>query len=136
MAGAVWLAAGFNVARLGIISYQRLPSITLMYILLSAAVFCLFGLMFLRMSKKHCRRIRGYEEDTRPFWHFFDLKAYIIMAVMMGGGIWLRSSGLAQLFSQAAFHQGDHVRQGLFLIRPLADKRNLIPAFHAGPKNA
>ena len=40
-----------------------------------------------------------------------------------------------QLFSQAAFHQGDHVRQGLFLIRPLADKRNLIPAFHAGPKN-
>ena len=106
VAGAVWLAAGFNVARLGIISYQRLPSITLMYILLSAAVFCLFGLMFLRMSKKHCRRIRGYEEDTRPFWHFFDLKAYIIMAVMMGGGIWLRFSGLAPDSFIAVFYTG------------------------------
>ena len=39
VAGAVWLAAGFNVARLGIISYQRLPSITLMYILLSPSLF-------------------------------------------------------------------------------------------------
>lgn len=28
-------------------------------------------------------------------WNFFDLKAYLIMAFMMGGGIWLRNSGLA-----------------------------------------
>ena len=36
-----------------------------------------------RMSKKHTKRILGYEGD-RPFWHFFDLKAYLIMACMMG----------------------------------------------------
>ena len=35
-----------------------------------------------RMSKKHTKRILGYEGD-RPFWHFFDLKAYLIMAFMM-----------------------------------------------------
>ena len=44
----------------------------------------IFGMMFFKMSKKHTKRIMGYEA-TRPFWHFFDLKAYIIMACMMGG---------------------------------------------------
>ena len=39
-------------------------------------------------------------------WHFFDAKAYIIMAVMMGGGIWLRSSGLAPEAFIAVFYTG------------------------------
>lgn len=34
------------------------------------------------------------QSDSRPFWHFFDLKAYIIMACMMGGGIGLREAGV------------------------------------------
>lgn len=46
-----------------------------------------------RMSKKHTKRILGYEGD-RPFWHFFDLKAYLMMACMMGGGIVLRAAGI------------------------------------------
>lgn len=45
------------------------------------------------MSKKHTKRILGYEGD-RPFWHFFDLKAYLMMACMMGGGIGLRAAGI------------------------------------------
>ena len=46
-----------------------------------------------RMSKKHTKRILGYEGD-RPFWHFFDLKAYLMMACMMIGGIGLRAAGI------------------------------------------
>lgn len=61
--------------------------------LLSTVVFCVFGLMFLKMSKKHTKRIFGYEE-YRPFWHFFDLKAYLIMTCMMGGGIGFRAAGI------------------------------------------
>ena len=34
------------------------------------------------------------QSDRRPFWHFFDLKAYIIMACMMGGEIGLREAGV------------------------------------------
>lgn len=34
------------------------------------------------------------QSDRRPFWHFFDLKAYIIMACMMGGVIGLREAGV------------------------------------------
>lgn len=91
-AGAVWLIAGFNVARLGILSYRIIEPKWYMY-LLTVLVFALFGAMFFKMSKKHTKRILGYEGD-RPFWHFFDLKAYLIMACMMGGGIGLRAAGI------------------------------------------
>lgn len=106
VAGCVWLIAGINVARLGIISYGIIPHISILHILLSIAVFCAFGLMFFKMSIKHTKRIKGYEEEFRPVWHFFDLKSYIIMAVMMGGGIWLRSSGLVPDVFIAVFYTG------------------------------
>lgn len=106
VAGVVWLLAGFNVARLGVISYRTLPAVTAVPVLLSVLVFCAFGAMFFSMSLKHGKRIRGYREERRPIWHFFDLKAYIIMAVMMGGGIWLRSSGLVPDVFIAVFYTG------------------------------
>ena len=69
-------------------------------------VFGLFGSMFFRMSQKHTRRIRGYAGETQPFWRFFDRKAYLIMAVMMGGGISLRYSGLVPEVFVAVFYTG------------------------------
>ena len=106
IAGCVWLIAGFNVARLGVLSYQKLASISVFHILLSLVVFCAFGMMFFKMSIKHTKRIKGYKEEFRPVWHFFDLKAYMIMAVMMGGGIGLRSSGLVPDVFIAVFYTG------------------------------
>lgn len=106
IAGGVWLAAGFNVARLGIISYNKLAEVGIMHILLSLTVFCAFGFMFYRMTVKHTRRISSCQQETRPFWTFFDLKAYLIMAFMMGGGIWLRNSGLAPDVFIAVFYTG------------------------------
>lgn len=106
IAGFVWLIAGFNVARLGILSYGLIPAVTMVHILLSVLVFCVFGLMFYKMSAKHTKRIKGYPQETKPIWHFFDLKAYLIMAFMMGGGIWLRSSGLVPNVFIAVFYTG------------------------------
>lgn len=106
IAGCVWLIAGINVARLGIISYMWLDRISYVHILLSLAVFCAFGFMFYKMSMKHTKRIKGYREEYKPVWKFFELKSYIIMAVMMGGGIWLRSSGLAPEVFIAVFYAG------------------------------
>lgn len=87
VAGVVWLAAGVNVAKLGILSYRPISPVFAWHILLSAVIFCVFGLMFFKMSLKHNKRIKSYAEELRPIWNFFDIKAYIIMAVMMGGGI-------------------------------------------------
>ncbi|MDD7389223.1 MAG: hypothetical protein PUG60_06115 [Lachnospiraceae bacterium] len=106
VAGCVWLIAGFNVARLGVLSYGKLLKITAVHIFLSLLVFCAFGMMFFKMSMKHTKRIRSYRETFRPVWHFFDLKGYLIMAVMMGGGIWLRSSGLVPDVFIAVFYTG------------------------------
>lgn len=58
-----------------------------------------------RMSKKHTKRILGYEGD-RPFWHFFDLKAYLMMACMMIGGIGLRAAGIFPNTFIAFFYTG------------------------------
>ena len=92
IAGIVWLMAGFNVARLGVLSYAVIEKRWYLYVL-SAVVFVLFGRMFFKMSKKHTKRIIGYEE-YRPFWHFFDVKAYLMMACMMSGGIGFRAAGI------------------------------------------
>ena len=56
-----------------------------------------------------CASAAVIEKDCRewkPVWHFLDLKAYCIMAVMMGGGIWLRSSGLVPDVFIAVFYTG------------------------------
>ena len=51
-------------------------------------------------------RISGYAQETKPVWHFFDLKSYCIMIFMMGGGIWLRASGLVPATFIAVFYTG------------------------------
>lgn len=104
IAGIVWLIAGFNVARLGVLSYRVIESKWYLYIL-TIVVFCAFGMMFFKMSQKHTKRIMGYEA-TRPFWHFFDLKAYMIMACMMGGGIGFRAAGIFPDIFIAFFYSG------------------------------
>ena len=104
IAGIVWLIAGFNVARLGVLSYLEIEQQWYWY-LLSIVILTLFGLMFFRMSQKHTKRIMGYEE-RQQFWKFFDLKAYIIMAVMMGGGIGLRAAGVFPNWFVAFFYTG------------------------------
>lgn len=104
IAGIVWMIAGFNVARLGVMSYLNIERRWYLY-LLSGLVFLLFGSMFFRMSQKHTKRILDYE-DYRPFWHFFDLKAYLIMTCMMSVGIGFRAAGIFPEIFVAFFYSG------------------------------
>ncbi|MCQ2521684.1 MAG: hypothetical protein MJ105_04845 [Lachnospiraceae bacterium] len=105
IAGIIWMIAGFNVVRLGILSY-RLIEIAWYLPVFSVIIFALFGLMFYKMTQKHSKRIMSYEEVYRPFWNFFDVKSYIIMAVMMGGGIGLRNAGVFPDIFVAFFYTG------------------------------
>lgn len=104
--GCVWIIAGANIARLGIQAYKTMGKVPMLDIILSLVVFGAFAGMFFRLSGKHSNRIHAYEEDTRSFWHFFDLKSYIIMAVMMSGGMWLRMSGIVSDEFIAFFYTG------------------------------
>ncbi len=105
IAGIVWMIAGFNVVRLGIISYGAVEMKWYLPVL-SVVIFLLFGAMFYKMTQKHGKRIRDYEEYYRPVWNFFDRKAYLIMAVMMGGGIGLRNAGVFPDVFVAFFYTG------------------------------
>lgn len=90
----VWNAAGFNILRIGLISYP--PYRSVLNFLLSILVFAVFQkFIFGKLVKKHTTRIRSYKEERHFFLKFFDGKAFAIMAVMMSGGIGLRVSGLA-----------------------------------------
>lgn len=104
IAGIVWMIAGFNVARLGVLSYLNIERTWYLYFF-SLVVFMSFGLMFFKMSQKHTKRILGYEE-YRPFWHFFDFKAYLIMICMMSGGIGFRAAGIFPEIFIAFFYSG------------------------------
>lgn len=104
IAGLVWLIAGFNVTRLGILSYGRVDKTLYLYIF-TILIFTIFGRMFFKMSEKHTKRILAYEEK-RQFWNFFDLKSYLIMVFMMSMGIGLRASGIVPEFFIAFFYTG------------------------------
>lgn len=44
-------------------------------------------MMFSKLVGKHAARIRSYGEEKMHVLKFFDVRGYLIMAVMMGGGI-------------------------------------------------
>lgn len=105
LACLVWLAAGGNILRLGVLSYP--PFVNVWNVLLSILVFTIFGrFIFGPLVKKHRTRIAGYDEQKQYFFRFFDGKSFLIMAFMMGGGIWLRASGLAPDVFIAVFYSG------------------------------
>ena len=82
LAGIVWLAAGFNILRIGIISYKSY--VTLINLALSAAVFFLFWFMvFGKLVRRHTDRIVRYEEEMQFILKFFERKSFCIMVLMM-----------------------------------------------------
>ena len=84
IAALVWSAAGFNILRIGLLACP--PYRTIVNYLLSAVVFTVFQIfIFGRLVNKHTARISAYEEELHLFLKFFDVKSFIIMAVMMTG---------------------------------------------------
>ena len=62
--------------------------------------------VFSRLVRKHTGRIRARTEDRLPFWHFFNASSWVVMAVMMGGGMALRVSHLMPDWMIAFFYSG------------------------------
>lgn len=63
-------------------------------------------MVFNRLVNKHTARIKAYQEEKRYFWNFFDLKSFIIMAIMMTGGILIRKYQLLDMNFIAFFYTG------------------------------
>lgn len=105
IASIVWLIAGFNVLRIGIQTYKGYT--TLFNFFLSAIVFIIFWFMvFYKLTKKHTHRIFAYEIEKQFFLKFFDIKSFIIMALMMTFGIMIRTFNLLPDRFIAVFYTG------------------------------
>ena len=101
----VWNIAGFNILCIGLLAYPDYRG--LLNYCLSALVFIIFQIfIFGKLVKKHTTRINGYQEERHFFLKFFDRKAFAIMAVMIAGSIYLRTSGLAPEQFIAIFYTG------------------------------
>ena len=132
LACLVWSAAGFNILRIGLMAYPAY--LTAVNYLLSVLVFAVFQwFIFGKLVKKHTARITSYLEERHFFLNFFDGKAFVIMAVMMTGGIGLRVSGLAPERFIAVFYTG---LGGALLLAGLLFGRNFGRAvLTPGPDN-
>lgn len=106
IAAAVWFIAGANIARLGIIAIGEGTAPLWLLVIGVPVVFIAFHAMFSRLVGKHADRIRGYGENRMHVLRFFDVKGYVIMTIMMGGGISLRAFGIVPGWFVAFFYTG------------------------------
>ncbi|RFD80271.1 hypothetical protein AXE77_01860 [Gardnerella vaginalis] len=105
LACLVWTVAGSNILRLGLLAYA--DYISPLNCALSLLVFLLFQfLIFGKLVTKHTARIKAYEDDKQFFLKFFDVKSFVIMAVMITGGITLRASNIVPEQFIAVFYTG------------------------------
>ena len=106
IAAAVWMLAGLNIFRLGILSATETYIQPWILIVGIPVIFILFHMMFSKLVGKHADRIREYGEERMHVLKFFDVKGYIMMAIMMGGGIALRSFGIVPPWFVGFFYTG------------------------------
>ena len=123
VAGIVWLAAGINIANIGVHAFMNEHGwIVAVLAVGSVVVFSLFHIkIFVKMVRKHADRILGYVQDRMFVLRFFDAKGYVMMAIMMGGGISLRMLGVLPDWFVSLFYTGIGaaliVAGGTFLLR-------------------
>jgi hypothetical protein len=107
IAGLVWCAAGAMVTMIGLPLEFGLAPHELILIPLAAMIFLAFYFMvFTKLVHKHTGRIRANPADRLPFWNFFNLPSWIVMFVMMGGGMALRFSHVMPDDVIAFFYSG------------------------------
>lgn len=106
IAAVVWLAAGINIARLGVLSIADGGTHLWLLLIGIPCVFVAFHTMFSKLVGKHSDRIRTYGKKPTHVLRFFDIKGYVMMAIMMGGGIALRSFGIVPDWFVAFFYTG------------------------------
>jgi hypothetical protein len=131
IAGLVWCAAGAMVTFVGLPLEIRLAASQLVLLPLAAAIFVAFYFfVFSRLVRMHTARIRARTEDRLPVWHFFNASSWVVMAVMMGGGMALRFSHLVPDWFIAFFYSGLGVALflcGLRFVGVFARRDVLVP---------
>jgi hypothetical protein len=95
VAGCVWTMAGGILISRALLELWSIHHYIWIEILIGIAFGTIFYLiLFARISKKHITRITLITIDNPCFFSFFNLRSYIMMAVMITAGILLRKLDL------------------------------------------
>lgn len=106
IAGLVWIIAGANILRIGIITWVDDQREWLFKTGEAIVVFLLFfSLIFRRLYNKHTERI-GQKADRNCPFSFFDVKGWLIMGFMITLGILVRKLHLLPTSFIAGFYTG------------------------------
>lgn len=93
IAGAVWMVAGVNILRIGVLTWLSDSHFWLFKVGEAIIIFLLFFLfVFRRLYNKHSHRISSKTEKSCPF-SFFDKKGWAVMIFMITLGILIRKYG-------------------------------------------
>lgn len=105
-AGIVWIVAGANILRIGIVTWFSDSEYWLFKIGEATIIFLLFFLfVFKKLYYKHTQRIERKKDKNCPF-SFFDVKGWIIMTFMITLGITIRSLHLLPDAFISVFYTG------------------------------
>lgn len=105
IAGIVWLIAGYNVLKIGIMAY--VGHIHIVNLFISFIIFFIFlQFIFRKLVKKHTARIQMYGNERKYVWNFFDIPSFIIMVFMITMGIIIRVFHLLPEIIIAIFYFG------------------------------
>lgn len=106
LAGIIWLIAGFNVCRIGVVSWMSTDATTVVMILGCITTMVVFSRMFVRMLFQNVQRIREIEFEKRKLWDIMPLKSYLIMIFMITFGVLLRRCPAVPAAFIASFYVG------------------------------
>ncbi|WP_292377525.1 hypothetical protein [Methanosarcina sp. UBA289] len=106
IAGLVWMFAGTMVIETGLPYFINQGRYTFS-VFLAASVFSVFYfLIFSKLVEKHTTRISKDNRKKMFVMEFFDRKSYLIMVVMVLGGITIRKFSLLPDFDIGFFYVG------------------------------
>ena len=106
-AGIVWIIAGTNILRIGIVTWMNSTQDWMFKIGEATVVFLLFFVfIFRKLYYKHTRRIEEKKEDKNCPFSFLDVKSWIMMVFMIALGITIRSLHLLPESFISVFYTG------------------------------
>ena len=129
-AGIVWIVAGANILRIGIVTWLNDSQYWLFKMGEATVVFLLFFiLIFRRLYYKHTERITQKKQEKNCPFSFFDVKSWIVMIFMISLGISIRSLHLLPTSFISVLYTGLSlalIATGALFIRYWWQRRHLL----------
>jgi len=91
VAAIIWTIAGVILLFKGFIYFRQCKEYIIIKVFISCVVGTLFYLfLFSKISSKHIKRIFQHKSEKPCVFAFFNIKSYILMSVMITGGIMIK----------------------------------------------